>query len=287
MANEKSIQIAAQNSKSIKAITNNVLSSINAYTKSGELQIPPNYSVSNALKQMQLIIVDDEKLMACTPASLSNMMLDMVILGLNPGKDQCYPIAYGDTAKLMPSYFGNKMLAMRICPNIKDIVAKPIKKGEEFEYENNLEDGYATILKHKSTLESLDSKEFIGGYATIIYNDGSKKSLVMTFSRILESWKMSQAKPFDENGNLKSGSVHSRFTEDMIQRTLINAITKPIIKSSDDKDLFSSTLHSVYLENSKANSESNIKNNISSETEVIDIDETELEVDQETGEVLE
>ena len=281
--------IVTNQSKALTSITNSTLDTIKKYQKEGKLQLPKNYSADNAIKQLQLKIVDDPKLMACTPASIANTMLNMAILGLNPAKEQCYPIPYGDKAQLFVSYQGRKAIAKRIDPTIKDIIANTIKKGEEFEFEDQL-DGSVKILKHQRTLESMDRKDIIAGYATIIYNDGKEnQSLIMTWDRIKESWKMSKVKPIDENGNVKSDSIHSRFMDEMVKRTLIRAITKPIINSSDDNDLFCDIAKQVEYETDAAEAKQEAEEKTASKKDAVDVDFEEyndIEVDENTGEVI-
>lgn len=281
--------IVTNQSKALTSITNSTLDTIKKYQKEGRLQLPKNYSADNAIKQLQLKIVDDPKLMSCTPASIANTMLNMAILGLNPAKEQCYPIPYGDKAQLFVSYQGRKAIAKRIDPTIKDIIASPVKKGEVFEFEDQL-DGSVKILKHQRTLESMDSKDIIAGYATIIYNDGKEnQSLIMTWDRIKESWKMSKVKPIDEKGNVKSDSIHSRFMDEMIKRTLIRAITKPIINSSDDNDLFCDIAKQVEYETDAAEAKQEAEEKTASKMDAVDVDFEEyndIEVDENTGEVI-
>lgn len=280
--------IVTNQSKALTSITNSTLDTIKKYQKEGKLQLPKNYSADNAIKQLQLKIVDDPKLMSCTPASIANTMLNMAILGLNPAKEQCYPIPYGDKAQLFVSYQGRKAIAKRIDPTIKDIIANPVKKGDDFEFEDRL-DGSVKIIKHQRTLESMDSKEIIAGYATIIYNDGKEnQSLIMTWDKIKESWKMSKVKPIDEKGNIKSDSIHSRFMDEMVKRTLIRAITKPIINSSDDNDLFCDIAKQVEYETDAAEAKQEAEEKTASKMDAVDVDFEEyndIEVDENTGEV--
>lgn len=270
MANERAIQLANERNKMTAQMANQTMTALQKYQEEGRLTLPKNYAAENALKQLQLIIMDNDDVMNCTPASIMNMMLDMVVMGLNPAKNQCYPIAYGDKATLFVSYFGHKAQAMRIDPNIKDIIAVPIRKGEEFEYETTV-DGYANITKHKSTLESLSSNEYLGGYASILYKDGTVKSKVMPIKRIYESWKMSRQKVFNEDGSLNPKSTHAKFTDEMIKRTLINSITKDIINTSSDESLYCETVQRNILEYQQAEAAKEAEENVS-DGEFVDVD---------------
>lgn len=269
--------MAEQRMTPVQALSNttqSVQKQIDEYVKQGKLNLPTNYSAGNALKQLQLKIQDDEKLMACTQASLAKAMLDSVLLGLNISKQQFYLIPYSNKAQISISYMGKLAIAKRIDPTIKDIVAKVVKNGEEFDFED-LDGDYVAITKHKRTLESMDSKEYKAAYSTIIYNDGKpNKSLLMTFERIKKSWMKSMVHPIDANGNIKSGTTHDLYTEEMAKRTTINAICKMIVNTSDDSDLFMETLESVELNETKEMNNAEVEEKMSS-GEVIDIDEFE------------
>lgn len=259
-----------------------VINKLENYMLQGQVVMPPNYSFGNAINQAQLIFQDNKDLMACSQASIAKAWLDMAILGLNPAKQQCYFIPYGGQATLQTSYMGKEAIARRIDPTIAEIVGRAVKRGEEFEYED-LPNGYFRIIKHKSTLETLDSKDIIAAYATIIYNDGKEpKSLIMTFERIKKSWSMSKMRPVDEKGNIVKGKTHDKFTEEMAVKTVKSAICKPIINTSDDGDLFSQTVQRVDLENASVEAKATIADEANT-GEVLDVSDWE-EVTEVAGE---
>lgn len=276
----------------LKNTTLSVQNEIDKYCKDGKLNLPVNYSVGNALKQAQLKIQDTPELMECTQASLAKCLLDMAVLGLNVSKQQAYFIPYGGRAQLSVSYMGKVAIAKRIDPTIKDIIARVVKEGEEFEFDDT-DDGYSVITKHKRTLQSLKSKNIEAAYSTIVYNDGKpNKSLIMTFDRIKQSWKQSQMKPVNEDGTIKKGTTHDKFTEEMCCRTVIAAICKGIINTSDDADLFGSTVQAVSLEENKVQADAEASEKMGSGDVVdVDVDFSEVsdvpDIDKETGEILE
>lgn len=276
----------------LKNTTLSVQSEIDKYCKDGKLNLPVNYSVGNALKQAQLKIQDTPELMECTQASLAKCLLDMAVLGLNVSKQQAYMIPYGGRAQLSVSYMGKVAIAKRIDPTIETITARVVKEGEEFEF-NDTDDGYSIVTKHKRTLQSLKSKNIEAAYATIVYNDNKpNKSLIMTFDRIKQSWKQSQLKPVNDDGTLKKGTTHEKFTEEMCCRTVISAICKGIINTSDDADLFGSTVQAVSLEENKAQADAEASEKMGSGDVVdVDVDFSEVpdvpDIDKETGEILE
>jgi hypothetical protein len=56
----------------------------------------------------------------------------------------------------------------------------------------------------------------------------------MTYEEIKKSWAMSKMKPFTDKGELKAGTVHSKFPGEMAKRTVINRACKTIINRSGD-----------------------------------------------------
>lgn len=280
MAEQKQLTVV----QALSMTKTNVQNQIENYCKNGKLNLPQNYSAGNALNLLQLKIQDDAKVMACTQASIAKVMLDMCILGLNISKTQCYVIPYGTKAQLSVSYLGKVAIAKRIDPTIENIFGRVVKDGEEFDFEDNL-DGGSKILKHKRTLQSLNSKDILAAYATIVYNDGKEpKSLIMSFDRIKQSWEMSTMKPVDDKGNVKKGSTHDKFMEDMCIKTVISAICKPIISTSNDGDLFNEALQSVELEEKSAQAHAQAKENMCKgefvDVEFSDVKEIEPEPQQ-------
>lgn len=293
-ASNKPMTREQKTAKKLQALTESTVNKIMELESEKKLSLPQNFSAQNAVNAARLIIMDDDKLNSCSTTSIANAMLNMCILGLNPAKKQCYFINYGDRLGLMTSYHGNKMLAMRMNPNIKEIIADVVKEGEVFEFEH-LTNGNFKVTKHEKTLESMDSENYVAGYATVFYKDDTEpKTLVMTWKRILKSWEKSTAKPFDENGNLKKNSVHANYTDDMIKRTLINAITKEERMSSTDSDLFTDVANSVALDNKILEAEETIREKTACD-EFVDVDfddvdeesEEVIDIDVETGEVME
>lgn len=271
MANENAIMVLNKTKQS-------VFQKIDGYIQQNQLVLPPNYSFGTALNQFQLMIQDDAKIMSCTQASIAKTMLDMAIMGLSLAKSQCYVIPYGNQAKLHVSYLGKVALAKRIDPTIDDVVARVVKEGEIFEF-SDLPNGYSRIDKHQRTLQSMDSKNIIGAYATILYNNGDEpKSLIMTYERIKKSWGQSKMNPVLADGNIKPGGVHANFTEEMCCKTVISAICKPIISHSDDGSLFSNTIQTVDIEETAAQAKAEVEesNGVGPMIDFVDADFTEV-----------
>jgi recombination protein RecT len=218
-----------------KVITNQVLAKINQFQQSGELTIPNSYSPENALKSAWLILqetVDINKkpvLESCTKMSIANCLLDMVVQGLSPIKKQCFFIAYGNKLQLSRSYLGAIAVAKRV-GGVKEVRANCIFDGDDFDYEIDVNTGRLKILKHKPSLENIDTTKIKGAYAVVIYNDDSTSVEIMNMTQIKSAWNQGKAK-----GN---SPAHQSFSDEMAKKTVINRALKTVIGSSDDSGLY-------------------------------------------------
>lgn len=219
-----------------KDIAAQVLAKVSAFESTGELKLPKDYSVENALKSAMLVLTDTKNnsnkyaLDVCTKTSIANALLKMVVWGLSPMKKQCSFIMYGDRLECSIEYTGNIALAKRF-GDMKNMKARAIFKGDEFVFEVEPETLKIKILKHSQTIESLSSKEVVGAYAVAYMNDGSMDVEVMSMSQIKDAWNQ---------GAMKGNSpAHKNFPDEMSKKTVINRACKPLIRSSNDAILYS------------------------------------------------
>lgn len=208
-----------------KQVTSSVANRINAMKSEG-LKIAPNYSVSNALSSAYYALKNSNSgnlLEKCTDESIYNALLDMVTQGLSPAKTQCYFVPYGTTVKLTRSYFGT-MKVVKQLPEVKDIYAEVIYKGDDFKIKN--ENGRKVFVSHETDWTNADN-EIIGAYCIIEKLDGEKVLTVMTKKEIDKSWSKAKTK-----------NVQNDFPQEMAKRTVINRAAKQFFNTSDDNDLF-------------------------------------------------
>lgn len=207
---------------------------VQEFVSKGELHLPPNYSVENAMKSAWLTLqstTDKDKmpvLQACTRDSIANALLDMAVQGLNPSKNQGYFIAYGKQLVFQRSYFGTMAVTKRVS-GAKDIFAELVYKGDGFEYE--IRNGNKYITKHAQKIENVDPDNIIAAYCTIIFDDNRQFTDVMTWAEINKAWSKSKMNP------TKEGSTHKEFTQEMARKTIINRACKRYLNSSDDGSL--------------------------------------------------
>lgn len=264
-----------------KDISAQVLEKINTFQESGELTLPKDYSVDNALKSAYIVLSDPKNnlLAKCDKSSIAEALLKMVVHGVSPIKKQCYFIPYGDKLECSISYAGNIATAKRY-GGLKSIKGQAIFEGDEFAFEVDSETGRKKILKHVQTLESLGSGKVVGAYAITEMNDGSKDLEIMNIKQIQASW--------NQGGSKGNSPAHKNFPDQMAIKTVINRACKLIISSSDDSVLYD-PLEEKELP-SKAESE--VKQEIQSKanSEPLDFEDAEVveseTVDTTTGELF-
>ena len=105
----------------------------------------------------------------CEPNSVVRTLLKAAFLGIDFFNNECYAIPYGGQCQFQTSYFGELKLAKKYSSNpIKDIYAKIVKQGDEFE--ELIENGNQSInFKPKP----FNDGEIIGAFAVCLYKDGS------------------------------------------------------------------------------------------------------------------
>ena len=242
--NTQMTQATTQAVKKESTLAENILKRIEEFQMSGSIDIPENYSPANALRSAWLILQDTVNkdklpvLTTCTKESIANALLKMVVLGLNPAKKQCYFIPYGKNLSCDSSYFGEMATAKRVHGNIPDdgFSYSVVYQGDDFEYERKR--GKVRVIKHGQKLENVNKANVLAAYCEIY--DGNDKlinSELMTFDEIKQAWRQSKMSPVSENGNVGQGGTHGKFTADMCLKTAIRKACKPIINSSDDKNL--------------------------------------------------
>jgi recombination protein RecT len=212
-----------------------VLARISTFQTNGGLKLPPDYSAENAVRSAWLILQEVKNtsnqpaLQVCTPASIANAMLNMVLQGLNPVKKQCYFIVRGSQLCMDRSYIGTIAIAKRVA-KVQDANANVVYQGDEFEYEINTVTGKKKVTKHIQKLENIDINKITGAYVTIVPNEGETFSEIMTMAQIRQAWMQ---------GAAKGGSpAHKNFPDQMAMKTVTSRGLKIAIGSSDDSGLY-------------------------------------------------
>jgi recombination protein RecT len=241
-----------------------VAAKIDNLQANGGLDVPQNYSVSNALTAAKLLLseVTDKNgkpiLEVCTKASIMTSLMKMVTQGLNPAKMQCYFIAYGDKLNFQRSYQGSIAVAKRVA-SVKAVNANVIYKNDVYETLIDTDTGIKKLNKHEQKLANKNDESIIGSYAIVIFNDGTSQLEEMTIQEIMKAWQQGQTK-----GN---SPAHQNFKGEMAKKTVINRALKTLINSSTDSELMDD-------DEEKIGNQSDIKTKANSES--LDFDDHEI-----------
>lgn len=237
MANEK--QAAANGTKAVQKyenISEQVLTRIEEFQKTGGMVLPKDYSVENHMKSAWLILQattdrsGQQALAVCTKESIANALLDMVLQGLSVSKKQGYFIVYGNKLEFQRSYFGTIALAKRTGGIKTEPVANVIYEGDEFVYSIDPNTARISIVKHEQKIENIDNTKIKGAYALVTLADGTTQVTIMSMAQIRAAWGQGATK-----GN---SPAHKNFAEEMAKKTVIGRACKAIINSSDDAWLY-------------------------------------------------
>lgn len=252
-----------------KDISDTVLNRVKELEGTKQLVLPSKYNVGNALKSAYLTLYDNN-LLNCDKNSIAQSLLDMVIQGLTPAKNQCHFINYGGKLKMSRSYFGD----VAVCKHTGMIENEPfavvVYKGDEIEVGFD-ELGRKVVKKHETKFENLDN-EIIGAYAKLQYANGKEVYEIMTINEIKKSWKMSNTVKAGKKSQLQED-----FAQEACKRTVIRRLVKMIFNTSlDDNAVVES-----YTRTTKEEAER--EEVINAEFEVKSVEEKEAKVKAEAG----
>lgn len=217
-------------------VTVKVANMISKMLQNSTLDLPHDYSWSNALKSAWLILqsvqTTDKKpvLTSCTEASVVNALLEMVVMGLDPIKRHCYFIAHGDQLMCRPSYFGDAVIACRVRPNT-ELYYDVIRAGEKFSTRKQWVENVGlveVVVEHVQEFPR-SQNELIGAYCGAIDTaTGANLGIVlMDMARIKKSWGMGQT----------NGKLQTVFPDEACLRTVIRRRCKPLKAMSTDIEL--------------------------------------------------
>lgn len=266
--------------KQEKTIVDSVQKRISEMQNKGSIELPNNYSVGNALKSAYLILQEIQTsgkkpvLQACTQESIANSLLDMATQGLNPSKDQCYFIAYGNKLTMERGYLGTIALTKRI-KGVKDVKGYAIYKDDKFELGFDILTGKQKILEFCPGLNR-DPKNLVGAFALILGDNEILHTEYMDINQIHKAW---------EQGSMKGNSgAHKNFPDQMAIKTVINRACKYYVSTSDDSDKIADFMNKSVEDTDRELEEE--KKEFANK-EVVEIEEIPENVDVETGEIIE
>lgn len=262
-----------------KDISAQVLAKVESFQKSGELVLPKDYIVENALKSAYIILSDPKNnlIAKCDKSSVAEALLKMVVYGVSPIKKQCYFIPYGQKLECSISYAGNIAIAKRY-GNLKSIKGNAIFEGDVLEFEVDAMTGRRKIIKHSQSLDSIGSLILKGAYAVYELKDGTVDVEIMNIKQIHAAW--------GQGGSKGNSPAHKNFPDQMAVKTVINRACKLLISSSDDSILYDPLEENDYVDTAKGNVQHEINQNANNETIVFESYEEAEIVDDNHQEII-
>jgi recombination protein RecT len=261
-------QVPATIKAKLDEYVNKTLEHLQEMAITGNLDLPKDYSMENAIKgaSLKLQMIEDKShrsaIEVCTPTSIVNAMISMVVDGLSVWKQQGYFIIYGNKLNWQPDYRGHILLAKRYA-DVKEINAQVIYTADEFTYEVDTATGRQRLLSHKTSLDNQDIQKIRGAYAVVVFNDGTTQLTVMSLPQIKKAWLQGFG-----GGNT---GAHQNFPDEMCKKTVINRATKILIGSSDDSEVVDETDQPVKQRDTKAKEQGGKKT-----IDVVDTEFTEV-----------
>lgn len=226
-------QLTSQNQTALKRMqeetTQQILDKVNCWQETGELILPKDYKVGNAIKLAWLYLqtVEDRShrkaIDVCTKDSICNALLDMVLHGEYP-KKHCYFIVYGDRLEWNERYLGKYMRAKRDT-EIEAVYPQVVYQGDEFVYTID-ELGQYQLVKHVPNLDNLDITKIKAAYAIVVNKDKTRHMEIMTIDQIKKSWMQGAAKG--------TSGAHTNFTDQMCKKTVMARACKIALDSQAD-----------------------------------------------------
>lgn len=215
-----------------KNISEAVLAKVQTMQETGGLVLPEDYHAGNALNAAYLKFkqLEDKNHkpaeQVCSKESVALALMDMVIQGLSPAKNQCYFVVHGNQLTLMRSYMGTVAAAKRF-GGVKSVHAQVVYKNDRFEFEIDPSTGTKKVTVHEQSLESIEEGTIRAAYAVVITKDDVYYE-IMTMDEIRKAWAQ---------GAAKGGSpAHENFPQEMAKKTVINRACKIFVNTSTDAD---------------------------------------------------
>ena len=283
----------AEKNTSLMAVSHNIVAPIvqriPEMLKTEELLEVGGYSAASAIKSAELTLPNltdsygNKLLETCTPISIQNALLNMLKAYADVSKGQCYFIPYknkktgANELQMQLSADGWAMQAKLFDPTIKGITGNVVWKGEEFK-EKVLPNGKHVLVEHiTNPFGSTTVNDIVGAYCIIERIDGTSYiEALVSFEQLKKMWGQSSMHPIDEKGNVKEGSNHYKFPNEMAIKSVVGKACRPIVKREANGNPYAKQVFSVLADDDKERATAEIESNMGA-GEVVDIPE-EVEV---------
>ena len=177
--------------------------------------LPPDFNKARFIQNCLTVLNEKPELQKYGANQLKAGLVKGAYLGLDFYSQECYLVPFGNTLTFMPGYKGDMKLAKKysIRP-IKDIYAKLVREGDEFE--EVIERGEQTInFKPKP----FNDGNIIGAFAVVLYKDGGMEYDSMSLTDLENTRNQSKA---------KNSPAWKNFTGQMYKKTVLHRLCNTI-----------------------------------------------------------
>lgn len=147
-----------------------IYNGLNEKLESQVTALPKELNKQRFVQNCMTVLTDSKAdFSKCDANTVIRTLMKGAYLGLDFFNGECYAIPYGSSCQFQTDYKGEIKLCKSYSSNpIKDIYAKVVREGDEFE--EYIENGYQTINFRP---KQFNDGEIIGAFAVCLYKDGS------------------------------------------------------------------------------------------------------------------
>lgn len=186
--------------------------------------LPKDFNQTRFLQNCMTVLQDTKDIEKADPASVARTMLKGAFLGLDFFNKECYAISYAGTIQFQTDYKGEIKLAKKYSLNsIKDIYAKVVREGDEFE--EKIVNGNQIINFKPKTFSD---EKIIGAFAVCLFKDGTMLYDSMSLKEI-EATR-------DNYSKQKTGQAWTKSPGEMYKKTVLRRLCKLIELDFDNQE---------------------------------------------------
>lgn len=231
--------------------------------------------IQNAMTVLQDIPKD--KLASIDPTSIARTILKGAFLGLDFFQKEAYVIPFGNQLQFIVDYKGKKKLAKKysIRP-IKDIYAKIVKEGDEFD---------ELVINGQQSVNfkplSFNDGKIKGAFAVVLYDDGGMQYETMS-KKDIENVR-------DVYSKQSTGKAWTNSFDEMCKKTVLGRLCKHIeldFENMEQAKVYEETSDVEFKKVKKEEIKATSSLDYLEEETVIDVEPTTVETTPEEGKLI-
>lgn len=177
--------------------------------------LPQDFNKARFVQNALALLNDNPQLQKYSQPQIMAGLLKGAYLGLDFYSKECYLIPYGDSLNYQTDYRGAKKLAKKYSVRpIKDIYAKLVREGDEFE-ELIVAGEQSINFKPKP----FNDGKIVGAFAVCLFSDGGMVHDSMSLAELENTRKASKA---------SNSPAWRNFTGEMYKKTVLHRLCKHI-----------------------------------------------------------